>query len=89
MNHDRPHLPVRVPANRAIAATLQLWRRGECTDPAVLARVATGLRALPGQPQHTPSGNTHFGERHGSPGDSPTSLGDIRHRHAPTAQDNR
>ncbi len=57
MNHDRPRLPTRTPANRAIAATLRLWRLGECTDAAILTRVAAGLRALPGPPHHT-TGNT-------------------------------
>lgn len=55
MNHDRPRLPSRAPANRAIAATLRLWRLGECTDPAILTRVASGLRALPDPPQDTNS----------------------------------
>ncbi len=58
MNHDRPRLPTRAPANRAIAATLRLWRLGECTDPAILTRVAAGLRALPRHPQRTFSGDT-------------------------------
>ncbi len=56
MNHDRPRLPSRAPANRAIAATLRLWRLGECTDPGILTRVAAGLRALPGHPHHATPG---------------------------------
>lgn len=47
MNHDRPRLPSRPPVNRAMAATLRLWRLGECSDPVILARIAAGLREQP------------------------------------------
>lgn len=58
MNHDRPRLPSRPPANRAMAATMRLWRLAECSDPAILARVAAGLREKPA-PSHDTGPGTH------------------------------
>lgn len=91
MNHDRPRLPTRSSVHRATAATLRLWRLGECTDAAILTRVAAGLRALPGHPQHTDSGGstTSSHEMDCSTSHLPNTLGDAQHRYPPTAQDNR
>lgn len=88
MNHDRPRLPSRAPANRAIAATLRLWRFGECTAPATLARIAAGLRALPGHPQRTNSGKSTGNHEIGS---STGHLPELpaKPQHPPTSQDNR
>lgn len=90
MNHDRPRLPSRAPTNRAIAATLRLWRLGECTDPAILTRVAAGLRALPRHPQHTDSGkSTRSHEIGGGTGHLPDIPANTQDQPPPTAQDNR
>lgn len=43
---DRPQLPVRTPANRAIGATLRLWHESQCNDIDTMKRVASGLRRL-------------------------------------------
>lgn len=42
-----PPLPVRVPRNRSITATLRLWY---APDRSLLERVRAGLRALPDHP---------------------------------------
>ncbi|MGW0179708.1 hypothetical protein [Nocardia sp. NPDC003345] len=39
-------MPTRRPVNRAMAATLRLLEPYEHTDPAILERVASGLRAI-------------------------------------------
>lgn len=56
MPEQRPPLPIRT-TNRAMAATLRLWQTTRCTDPAVLERIATGLRGLTDEcprDRHTP-----------------------------------
>lgn len=50
MCQERLPLPVRAPSNRAMAATLRLWRGGECADLNTLERVAAGLRNLDSAP---------------------------------------
>lgn len=50
MRSELPHLPTRQPSNPAMAATLRLWHTRESwvtDDPAILHRLADGLRALP------------------------------------------
>lgn len=50
MRKERPALPIRAPHNLAMAATVRLWQAGRnwvTDDPAVLRRLADGLRALP------------------------------------------
>lgn len=50
MRKESPSLPTRAPHNLAMAATLRLWQAGRhwvTDDPAILRRVADGLRALP------------------------------------------
>lgn len=50
MRQEIPALPVRAPNNLAIAAAVRLWQAGRnwvADDPAVLRRLADGLRALP------------------------------------------
>jgi hypothetical protein len=51
MCQEPPPLPVRVPSNRAMAATLRLWRAGECADLTTLERIAAGLRDLDPAPR--------------------------------------
>ncbi|WP_433491860.1 hypothetical protein [Nocardia grenadensis] len=41
-----PTLPVRAPTNRAMSATLRLWRESECYDRATVEEVVKGLRAF-------------------------------------------
>ncbi|MEV0107664.1 hypothetical protein AB0H42_15130 [Nocardia sp. NPDC050799] len=41
-----PTLPARAPTNRAMAATLRLWRESERYDHATVEEVLEGLRAL-------------------------------------------
>ncbi len=84
MNHDRPRLPSRTPAHRATAETLRLWRLGECTDAAILTRVAAELRALPGPPLATPGNTVSPHETASSATYLPTPS-----EHPLTAQDNR
>lgn len=86
MNHARPRLPSRTPANHAGAAVLRLWRLGECTDPAVLARVAAGLRALPDhRPPTTSGGHENYSGANGFP----CPRRDIQHRNPPAALGDR
>lgn len=50
MREESPPPPARAPHNLAMAATVRLWQAGRdwvTDDPAVLRRVADGLRALP------------------------------------------
>ena len=50
MREESPSLPTRAPHNLAMAATVRLWQAGKdwvTDDPAVLRRLADGLRALP------------------------------------------
>ncbi|MEU4313366.1 hypothetical protein [Nocardia sp. NPDC024068] len=51
-------MPTRSPVNRAMAATLRLLEPCEDTDPAILVRVASGLRALPDPPPARVAGGT-------------------------------
>lgn len=46
MRQESPALPVRVTNNQAMAATLRLWREGECYDRATIQRCLEGLRSL-------------------------------------------
>lgn len=87
MNHDRPRLPARTPTNRAMAATLRLWQLGECTDPAILTRVATGLRALPDHRQPAPDGDIRRESATGA--DHPAVSRHRPPRHPGTTQDGR
>lgn len=50
MREETPALPTRAPHNIAMAATVRIWQAGVkwvVDDPAVLRRIADGLRALP------------------------------------------
>ncbi|MEV3961036.1 hypothetical protein AB0M34_09090 [Nocardia sp. NPDC050193] len=55
MPEQRPPLPIRT-TNRAMFATLRLWQSTRCTDPALLERVAAGLRELPDERPRTHPG---------------------------------
>lgn len=65
MSDQRPPLPTRTPANRAIAATLRLWQDTWSSDVALLERVAAGLRGLPDEhARNLPTPNTAPREPH-------------------------
>ncbi len=87
MNTERSPLPTRIPADRAMAATLRLWRASECTDPSVLRRVAIGLQALPAtcHADMTTNGPTPDSARIGAR----TGLGHDPHPNTPTGQRDR
>lgn len=51
-----PPLPVRAPANQALAATLRLWRESECYDKVTIQRCLEGLRTLCDPPPPTVQG---------------------------------
>ncbi len=69
MQKETPALPVRAPNNLAMAAAVRLWQVGRkwvADDPAMLRRLADGLRALPADqptPRATCRGSRFAGTR--------------------------